>query len=123
MESIKPLAMIVEDDEDLSVIYAEAVKAAGFAAECVLNGQQALNRLKEVVPSLVLLDMQLPLVDGADILAYIRATEHLKDIHVVIATSNPETTLGLVREQADLIFVKPVRFDQIRHLAARFRTP
>jgi CheY-like chemotaxis protein len=63
------LALIVEDDEDLANIFAEALRGVGFQVEHVTDGQSAQERLKSGTPPfLILLDMHLPQISGADLL-------------------------------------------------------
>jgi DNA-binding response OmpR family regulator len=111
-------ALIVEDDADLSIIFAEALEAAGFATEIVKDGQVALERLDAEVPDVVVLDLHLPHVSGADILEQIRGDERLADTRVIIATADPREADAL-EGQADLTLIKPISFSQLRDLAKR----
>ncbi len=114
------LALIIEDDPKLSVIFAKALEAADFQTEVVLDGRLALERLAEIVPNLVILDLHLPYVSGVDILRQIRADERLADTQVVIATADPLIAESL-RFEADLVLLKPVSFHQLRNLGSRLR--
>lgn len=116
----KPLALIVEDEKDLSDIFAEALQHADFATEIVRDGQLALNRLAEIVPALVLLDLHLPNVAGTDILKYIRQDERLSKTQVIVVTADARSA-EFLRTDAELVLVKPVRFSQLRDLTARIR--
>ena len=111
-------ALIVEDEPDLATIYSEAVKAAGFETETVYDGTIALQRLKEIVPMVVVLDLNLPHVAGTDILAQIRADDRLKKTQVVIATADAYMA-EMLGETADLVLLKPVSFMQLRMMAER----
>jgi len=63
------LALIIEDDEDLANIFAEALRGVGFEVEHVPDGKLAQERLKNgKAPFIILLDMHLPHVSGADLL-------------------------------------------------------
>jgi two-component system response regulator AdeR len=116
----KPLALIVEDEKDLGDIFAEALQHADFATEIVRDGQLALNRLAEIVPALVLLDLHLPNVAGTDILKYIRQDERLAKTQVIVVTADARSA-EFLRTDAELVLVKPVRFSQLRDLTARIR--
>ncbi len=112
------LAMIIEDDIDLSNIFAEALKGAGFETEVIRDGALAQKRLKENIPHIVVLDMHLPHVDGAVLLTQIRADTSLKNTIVMITTADAQ--MGeLYREQADFVLVKPISFTQLRDLTSR----
>jgi DNA-binding response OmpR family regulator len=62
----KPIALIIEDDEDLSIIFSEALNSAGFQTEIIRNGRLAMERLAVVTPEIVSLDMHLPEISGVD---------------------------------------------------------
>lgn len=116
-----PLALVVEDDIDLASIFAEALAAAEFETEVIHDGQKALDRLKEVSPALILLDMHLPHVQGDDILHSIRKDARLEETRVVIATADAGAAQSQTGSLADTVLIKPVRFAQLRHLASRLR--
>lgn len=113
-----PLALIIEDDEDLSFIFAEALRTAGFEAEIVRDGRLAMDRLAQTHPAVVVLDLHLPYVAGTDILKRIRDTEHLKKVRVVVATADARLAEQTDR-QADFVLIKPISFSLLRDLAVR----
>lgn len=115
------LAFIVEDDEDAGVIFANALQEAGFECEIIRAGDKALIWLAEVVPAVVVLDLDLPGVPGAEILRHIRADARLAQTHVIIATAHPDMAAG-IEEKADLVLYKPVSYRQMRDLAKRVGT-
>ena len=115
-----PLALIIEDDEDLASIFAEALQAAQFKTEIISDGAVARNRLKEIIPSLVVLDLHLPHVSGEALLRQMRTNSALAETRVVIASADP-ISADLLRSESDLVLVKPVSFSQLRDLAQRLR--
>ncbi len=117
-----PLALIIEDDKKLSVIFEQAMKTAEFDTEVVRDGRRALTRLAEITPAVVVLDLHLPGVPGGDILKSIRADKRLADTRVMLATADPITAESL-RSEADLVLLKPISFSQLRDLAFRLRPP
>ena len=112
------LALVVEDHIDSAIIFSEAVKRAGFDVETIRDGEAALERLAVVEPDVVILDLNLPRVSGAEILRQIRADARLAQTCVIVATAHPRMAEG-VRDEADLVLIKPVSFTQLRDLAAR----
>lgn len=84
-----PLALVVEDDKKQAVIFAQALNMAEFETEIVQDGKIALERLAEVIPALVVLDMHLPHITGDHILKAIRADERLSKTKVILATADP----------------------------------
>ena len=112
------LALIIEDDPDLSYIFAEALKAATYETEIVMDGQEARRRLRLSVPKLIILDMHLPNVSGGDLLYLIRNDARLRNTIVMIATA--DARMGeTYTDQADYVLIKPIAFSQLRDLAIR----
>ena len=114
----KPLAFIIEDDEDLSIIFSEALNAAGFQTQMIRNGRLALEQLMENTPKVVILDMHLPGLSGLEILKYIRTEERLAPTNVIVTTADA-VMAEQVRDSADLALIKPITFGQLRDLSAR----
>lgn len=114
----KPLALIIEDDLDLSEIFSLALRSGGFDTEVIRDGQLAVDRLSGSVPVIIVLDLHLPHVDGATILGHIRADERFAKTAVILATADAQVADSL-RNKADLVLLKPVSIDQLRELAKR----
>lgn len=111
---------IIEDDEDLSTIFADALETVGYQVEQIKDGLTAQQRLKEEVPFMILLDMHLPHVSGTDLLKEIKADERFKDTYVMLTTA--DARLAEVYEPiADFVMVKPISFVQLRDLTARLK--
>jgi two-component system response regulator AdeR len=111
-------ALVIEDDKDAATMFAIALQTAGFEAEIIRAGDTALARLAVLVPDLVVLDLHLPRVEGIDVLRQIRADARLAETRVIIITGDPLAAEGL-QNQADLVLIKPISFDQLHDLAAR----
>jgi DNA-binding response OmpR family regulator len=113
-------ALVIEDDADQALIFAEALRAAGFEPEVVRDGKAALTRLETEAPSLVVLDLHIPRVLGKDLLYYIRTDERLAGTHIILASGDYQLSQSL-REQADVVLLKPIGFQQLRDIASRMR--
>ncbi|MEW5939012.1 MAG: response regulator [Chloroflexota bacterium] len=114
----EPLALIVEDDEDINEIFRQALAAAGFATEVARDGQTAMDFLDKTVPYIVILDLHLPNVSGETILKKIRSNPNLEKIRVVITTADA-VAAEFLRSQADFVMVKPISYIQLRDLTKR----
>jgi CheY-like chemotaxis protein len=116
------LALIIEDDEDLANIFAEALRGVGFEVEHVADGQLAHERLKNGEPPfLILLDMHIPHISGGDLLTNtIKKEERLAKTMVIITTADARMgeTYG---EMADFVMIKPISFVQLRDLTSRLK--
>ena len=115
------LALIIEDDEDLANIFAEALRGVGFEVEHVPDGKLAQERLQNgSAPFIVLLDMHLPHVSGADLLTIIKREEKFAKTMTLITTA--DARMGdLFSDQVDFVLIKPISFVQLRDLTARLR--
>ena len=113
------LALIIEDDEDLASIFAEALRGIGYEVEHVADGKLAQERLKSGdVPFIILLDMHLPHISGGDLLANLKQDERFENTIVIITTA--DARMGdMYRDQADFVMIKPISFVQLRDLTAR----
>lgn len=116
----KPLALIIEDDEDQNLVFTTALNQAGYETESITNGLAAQQRLSEIVPRTVILDLHVPDVEGTQLLSQIRNDERLARVRVILATADAVLAESLQAE-ADLILLKPVSFSQLSLLAARFK--
>lgn len=111
-------ALIIEDEADLATIFSEALRAGGFDTEIIQDGAVAVERLKVVVPVVVVLDLHLPHVAGPDILRQIRSDERLQKTRVLVATADASMAETLL-DDADLVLLKPISFAQLRMMAER----
>lgn len=116
------LALIVEDDEDLAQIFAEALRGVGFQVELLADGEVAQERLKKgTVPYLILLDMHVPHISGGDLLTnIIRKDKRLANAIVIITTADARMGEAYT-EQADFVMIKPISFIQLRDLTSRLK--
>jgi two-component system response regulator AdeR len=115
----KPLVFVVEDDPQLSQIFTLTLSEL-FEVEAITDGRQALARLSEVAPQLVVLDINLPGASGAEILHSIRADTRFDSTRVILATANPRQADEL-RDKADIVLLKPISIVQLRDFAERLK--
>ena len=115
------LALIIEDDEDLANIFAEALRGVGFEVEHVADGKIAQERLKSgTVPFLILLDMHLPHVSGGELLTRMKQDERFANTIMILTTA--DARMGeAYSDQADFVMIKPISFVQLRDLTSRLK--
>jgi chemosensory pili system protein ChpA (sensor histidine kinase/response regulator) len=119
-ETMKNIALVIEDDADLSEIFTKALQAAGFEVETIQDGNAAQERLKETIPNVIVLDMHLPHVDGATLLKQIRADGRLSKARIIIATAD-SAQAEFYRSMATIVMIKPITFSQLRDISARLK--
>ena len=79
-----PYILVVDDDADFRTGLKMALEMKGYQVEEAENGELALARLTEKPPLLVLLDLQMPVMNGREMLQRMRANADLRDVPVVI---------------------------------------
>jgi CheY-like chemotaxis protein len=110
--------LVIEDDSELSEIFAEILQSAGFKTEIVADGRSALVKIRETSPDIIILDMHLPYVSGLDILNTIRADECLRKTKVLVVTADALLAKE-VEDKADVVFLKPVTLGQLSDVVSR----
>lgn len=113
------LALIIEDSDFLAQYFGHVLQDAGYDTEVAADGQLAQERLQEIVPDIILLDLNLPFVSGEQLLTQIRNDSRLHNTRVFIASANG-TLADQIGDQADLVLQKPIEYQQLRKLASKF---
>ena len=118
---IKPLAIVIEDDEYLGEIFSDVLRGINLETRLIRDGESAMLQLDRVTPALVVLDLNLPKYSGANIFTYIRSAARLKDTWVIIATADAvqAAEFSRIHQHKLLTLVKPVSVDQLEQLALR----
>ena len=82
-----PLVMVVDDSITVRRVTQRLLQREGYRVVLAADGLQALERLQEERPSVVLSDIEMPRMDGFDLARNIRADAILKDLPIVMITS------------------------------------
>lgn len=81
---------IIEDDPVISQMYRMKFEADGFEVQLANNGKRGVAMVEQFSPDLILMDLQMPEMNGAEALAAIRKHEWGKDTPVIILTNMGE---------------------------------
>lgn len=87
MAITKRTILLVEDDEFLAELYATKLTLEGYKVNLALDGLKGLKLAKEKKPSLILLDILLPKLDGFGVLTELKKDQETKDIPVILLTN------------------------------------
>jgi CheY-like chemotaxis protein len=79
-----PYILVVDDDTDFREGLRAALEMKGYQVEEAGNGKEALDQIERKPPLLVLLDLQMPVMNGRELLQKLRAAPDTKDVPVVI---------------------------------------
>jgi signal transduction histidine kinase/DNA-binding response OmpR family regulator len=83
--------LLVEDDPATREVMTRTLEKAGWAVTEAGNGREALDRLAQQKPQLILLDLMMPVMDGFDFLLEMRANAEWQDIPVIVLTAKDLT--------------------------------
>jgi len=62
-----PKVLVVDDSRTVRTIVSRSLTSAGYEVTCATDGQEALSLLESVCPQLIVLDIEMPLMDGYDV--------------------------------------------------------
>ena len=79
--------LIVEDNKDIVSIYKNELEFHGYQVETAFDGQEAIDKLLEKKFDLILLDINLPKVDGITVLSNLRQNDKNSSTHVLVLTN------------------------------------
>ena len=79
--------LIVEDERNIALSLEFLMKQAGHTVRSVADGQDALDAVAELLPDLILLDINLPTLDGYAVCTKLRADERTRNIRVLMLTA------------------------------------
>jgi DNA-binding response OmpR family regulator len=117
------LALIVEDECSLQIIYSRSVAIQGYETLIAGDGRVALDLLQTYTPSLIFLDMLLPLVSGVEVLQYIAHEARFNKTHVVIMSSNSEFRNQQYMFHSCEFYLKPLLPSNIQTITTRLNKP
>ena len=80
--------LLVEDNELNQIVAVELLRDAGFVVDVADNGQMALDQLHQTSYDVVLMDMQMPVMDGETATRQLRPDPRLQDLPVIAMTAN-----------------------------------
>jgi len=111
----KHTILVVDDDDTLRFLAREALELAGFAVEEAQDGAAALELAHRVKPDLILLDVQMPRVNGFEVCERLRADEAFMHVPILMATGLDDVTSieTAYRLGATNFITKPLRWNTL----------
>ena len=101
--------VIADDEADILKLVVVRLQKWGYDVITAVNGQEALDRIREHTPDIILLDYRMPLLSGQEVCQRVKADPQLKHIPIILLTASSEF-IGkelLQSSQADDCLVKP----------------
>lgn len=112
---MKATLLLVEDNELNRDMLSRRLKRAGFSTLMATDGAEALRIVQEQTPDLVLLDMNLPVIDGWSVCEKIRATPEIASMPIIALTAHAlaDDRARAMKSGCDDYATKPVDFPQL----------
>lgn len=113
--------LVVEDDVDLIGIYKEILELHEFDVQTALNGKEGVEKFIEYNPSLVIMDGDMPILDGYQAFKQIKEID--KDANVVIVTGFSEfepKNIEAIKHGLIKVISKPLGVDELLALAKKY---
>ena len=121
--------LLVEDNPHVAELITDGLDGAArremggrvtFVFDVVGDGQAALDRLQTVRPDLIILDVYMPVMDGASFLRHVRAREETKATPVIaLSAGGPSARESAMEAGADVFLDKPLRLNDVLAAATR----
>jgi CheY-like chemotaxis protein len=118
--------LVVEDEPAVLELVVTRLAIAGYTTFQARNGQEAIRRMAEVLPAAMVLDLNMPVVDGFDVLAQMHQNGQTKVIGVLVLTARnqPQDVRQAIALGARDFLTKPFKDEQLLARVARlFRRP
>jgi len=101
--------LVVDDNPDLRTYVSDIIRRNGYQVHTARNGYEGFGIVQEIVPSLIVTDLMMPLVTGLEMIQMIRSDEKLKGIPIILLTAkvDEETRIESTENGADAYLAKP----------------
>jgi CheY-like chemotaxis protein len=102
-------ALIIDDNRETADSLGQMLKFLGVSAYSAYGPRAAMIALRDFTPDVIFLDINMPGVDGFEVMAYFRRMPQLREVPVVVVTSDdqPETKNKARQTGALLVIIKP----------------
>jgi len=120
--SSPPVVLHVEDDCDFSAALKYRLEAHGVAVVRAFNGDDGIRQAQKQKVDAILLDFDMPLLKGDEVLEALREDEQTKYLPVIAITGRQDKRLKIRMKQlgASAHLTKPLKFEDLRKQLARF---
>ncbi len=118
---MKKTILIVEDDNDLCGIYKEILELYGFDVKIAVNGLEGVEKFKEKKPTLVILDADMPVLDGYKAFKQIKEIDNNAQVIIVTGFADSEPrSIEAIKEGLIKIIPKPIGVNDLLDLAKKY---
>lgn len=104
--------LLVDDEESIHLLYREEFEEDGYEVHSALSGEEALEKLNIVNPDLVILDINMPGMNGIDVLRRMKETQ--PNMPVILCSAYQEFKQDLASWASDAYIVKSANLDELK---------
>ena len=110
-----PLVLIAEDDDDIRLMMKTLLEMKGYRTAEAANGQEAVETAERARPDLILVDLQLPRLNGFAVTRFVRQHDELRCVPIVVVSGHdPVRHLNLALAAGCNAYIqKPIDFDEL----------
>ncbi len=115
-------ALIIDDNRATADALHQMLSVLNVPSRVAYGASAAMSLLGGFTPNLILLDINMPGVDGLEVLAYLRREPRLIHVPVVVVTSDdqPETRTRVLRGGANAMIIKPATLESLEDNLRKF---
>ena len=110
----KARVLVVDDDEGARTGLEKLLRLEGYDVDTAADGAEALDRVSERVPDVIVTDLKMPRMDGLELMGRLRETFTELPVIVVTAFGDVGSAVAAMRKGAAHYLVKPVDFDELQ---------
>ncbi|MFA6283114.1 MAG: response regulator [Desulfurivibrionaceae bacterium] len=104
--------LLVDDEDSIHLLYREELEEEGYTVHSALSGEEALSEMKIIMPDLVILDINMPGINGIDVLRQIK--EMNPSLPVILSSAYQEFKQDLATWASDEYIVKSSNLDELK---------
>ncbi len=103
--------LVVDDELASAEVLSLILEEEGYRTFCAANGQQALARVRDLRPNLVVLDFMMPVINGAEVVSELRNSDETRAVKIMMNSSLPEESVRQHTTAYDAFLRKPYNVD------------
>ncbi len=104
--------LLVDDEESIHLLYREEFEEEGYEVHSALSGEEALEKIKIITPDLVILDINMPGINGIDVLRQMK--EMNAKLPIILSSAYQEFKQDLASWASDEYIVKSSNLDELK---------
>ncbi len=114
-------ALVIDDNWYNCDIFRIALEKAGYTVDIAYNGRDGLELLKSKPFNILVIDLQMPGIDGIEVLNQIKDSEFRKEMYVLVVTANAYMATDELDHLCDMVMLKPVSIHDLTLFLERVR--